>query len=376
MSDAPDAAAAAKPKPTPLPVKEGPSGFLVSSAPHLASGAKTQRIMFEVCAAMLPLLAAAVYFWGFAAILLTVVTIAGCLVAEAIGNAMRGVGQASLKDGSAIVTGMILAFSLPPAMAGKSTLYMALIGGIVAIALGKAVFGGLGNNLFNPAMVGRAFLMICFPAVMALWTPTRPMTADLKEQGVDTVTTATPLYQAAKVSEYTKKAAAEPEKKDEHLAHAAEYREQMAPVARLALGNVGGCVGETSALLALICGLYLVIRGVADWRQPLALLVVVVVFALLSNLINPDRFQGPLYHLTSGALMFGAFFIATDYVGAPVTPWGRLIFGAGVGLLVMLIRVFGTYPEGFMFAILIMNALTPLIERWTTPTPYGGHVQA
>ena len=135
-------------------------------------------------------------------------------------------------------------------------------------------------------------------------------------------------------------------------------------------------MGETSAFLALICGLWLVWRGIADWRQPLALLAVVIVFGLISHALAPDRFQGPLYHLTSGALMFGAFFIATDYVGAPVTPWGRLIFGAGVGLLVMLIRVFGTYPEGFMFAILIMNSVTPLIERWTTPTPFGGHVKA
>lgn len=153
-------------------------------------------------------------------------------------------------------------------------------------------------------------------------------------------------------------------------------REEMPTLWHLAIGNVGGCVGETSALLALICGLWLVIRGVADWRQPLALLAVVVLFALLTNWIHPDRFQGPLYHLTSGALMFGAFFIATDYVGAPVNPRGRLIFGAGVGLMIMVIRVFGTYPEGVMFAILIMNALTPLIERWTTPTPFGGHVPA
>jgi len=343
--------------------------------------------MFEVVAAMLPLLAIAVYFHRLSAVVLTVATVAGCLVAEAIGNKMRGRGRSSLGDGSAIVTGMILAFSLPPSI----NPYMAFIGGLIAIALGKAVFGGIGNNLFNPAMVGRAFLMMCFPAAMAMWTPTAPMmdqakqelaqaksvpVGELSQEDVDAITTATPLYQAAKVAEAVKKAAAEPEKKDKHLADAEKIRGEMPTMWQLAIGNVGGCAGETSALLALICGLWLVIRGIADWRQPLALLIVVAAFAGITNLIDPDRFQGPLYHLTSGAMMFGAFFIATDYVGAPVSPWGRLIFGAGVGLLVMLIRVFGTYPEGFMFAILIMNGLTPLIERWTTPTPFGGHVPA
>ncbi len=372
MSDTPDAV-----KPGSLPLKEaGPRSFLVSSPPHLAAGATTQRIMFEVCAAMVPLLAIATYFWGFSAILLTVVCVAGCLVAEAIGNWMRGHSQASLSDGSAVVTGMILAFSLPPAMATGGRLYMAFMGGLIAIALGKAVFGGIGNNIFNPAMVGRAFLMICFPAAMAMWVPTAPMKAELEKQGVDAVTTATPLYQAAKVSEYVSKAKAEPDKADEMLAQAEEVRGEMPGLWRLAIGNVGGCVGETSALLALICGLWLVVRGIADWRQPVALLLVVLAVAWLANLMAPDRFQGPMYHLTSGALMFGAFFIATDYVGAPVNPWGRLIFGAGVGLLIMVIRLFGTYPEGLMFAILIMNSLTPVIERMTTPKPFGGHVQA
>ena len=224
---------------------------------------------------------------------------------------------------------------------------MAFIGGMVAILLAKSVFGGLGQNLFNPAMVGRAFLMICFPAAMVSWTPTAPMVAD----GVDATTMATPLYAAAK-----------------HL--------DLPTLWDLLIGNVGGCIGETSALIALIGGLFLVFRGVADWRQPLALLLTVTIFASIAHWAAPDRFHGPLFHLTSGALMFGAFFIATDYVGAPVTPLGRWIFGVGVGVLVMVIRLFGAYPEGFMFSILIMNSLTPLIERWTAPTPLGGKVPA
>jgi electron transport complex protein RnfD len=238
---------------------------------------------------------------------------------------------------------VILAFSLPPSLHP----YMAFLGGVVAIALAKAVFGGLGQNLFNPAMVGRAFLMICFPAALVTWTPTAPM----QEAGVDAVSMATPLYAAAKDL-------------------------GLPPLRDLFLGNVGGCVGETSTLAALVGGLWLVFRRVADWRPVVGVLGSAAIFATIAHLINPGEYEGPLFHLTSGALMFGAFFIATDYVGAPLSPIGRLLFGAGVGLLVMLIRLFGAYPEGFMFAILIMNSLTPLIDRWTVPKPFGGHVAA
>jgi electron transport complex protein RnfD len=336
MSEAPSPA-----KAKPPPAAAGPD-LLVSAAPHLGAGATTRQIMFEVVFAMLPLFGFAIYFYRLQAVVLTAVTVAGCLVAEGLANKIRGRSVASLTDGSAIVTGMILAFSLPPSL----NPYMAFLGGVVAIVLAKAVFGGLGQNLFNPAMVGRAFLMICFPAAMVAWTAPAPLQA----AGVDATTMATPLYAAAKNLE-------------------------LPSLMDLSLGKVGGCVGETSALAAIIGGLYLVIRRIADWRQPVGVLASVAVFAGIAHAVN-DEFEGPLFHLTSGALMFGAFFIATDYVGAPVTPLGRLIFGVGVGALVMLIRLFGAYPEGFMFAILIMNALTPLIERWTVPTPFGGHATA
>jgi electron transport complex protein RnfD len=198
-------------------------------------------------------------------------------------------------------------------------------------------------------MVGRAFLMVCFPVALTTWAEPHTLA---RIGSVDAVTQATPLA-AAKF-------------------HTAE----LAGLWDLFLGRVPGCVGETSALAALIGGLYLVVRRVADWRPPVAMLGAALVFAAIAHWVAPERFAGPLYHLTSGALMFGAFFIATDYVGAPVTPRGRLIFGAGAGVLVMLIRLYGGYPEGVMYAILIMNALTPLIERWTMPTPFGGKVPA
>lgn len=326
--------------PPPAPASSART-FLVTAAPHLSDGVTTRRIMFEVVLAMAPMFVVAVWMFGVRAVWLTAATTAGGLAAEAVANRMRGRSQSSLGDGSAIVTGIILAFSLPPGL----RLYQAFIGGVVAIGLAKMVFGGLGQNLFNPAMVGRAFLMVCFPVALTTWV--EPGT--LKGIGVDAITQATPLA-AAKF-------------------HSAP----LASLTDLFFGRVGGCVGETSALAALVGGIYLLLRRVADWRQPLGMLGAATLFALIAHWAAPDRFAGPLYHLTSGALLFGAFFIATDYVGAPVTPTGRLIFGIGAGVLVMVIRLFGGYPEGVMYAILIMNALTPLIERWTMPQPYGGH---
>lgn len=321
-----------------------PDQFLVSSAPHLAAGRTTRGVMLDVVVGLLPLLVAAILFYRARAVWLTVITVAGCLATEAVANRMRRRALSSLLDGSAVVTGMILAFSLPP----KLPLYMALIGGVAAIGLGKAIFGGLGHNLFNPAMVGRAFLMICFPVAMTTWA--EPGT--LATIGVDAVTRATPLA-------------------------AAKFHNDILPgLWPLFIGRVGGCIGETSAAACLIGGAYLLIRRTADWRQPLAMLASATVFATIAHHFAPERCASPVYHLNSGALLFGALFIATDYVGAPITPLGRWIFGAGAGVLVMLIRVLGGYPEGLMYAILIMNALTPLIERWTVPTPFGGHATA
>jgi len=342
------------PSPTPqeTPKSKVPSEFLVSSAPHLSYGRTTRGVMFDVVLAMLPLLIAAVVFYRGRAIVLTVMTVAACLITEAIFNAARKQGQNSLWDGSAIVTGMILAFSLPP----KIPVYMAVVGGVVAIGLAKAVFGGLGHNLFNPAMVGRAFLMACFPVAMTTWA----QPGDLVTIGADAVTKATPLAAAKFQSD------------------------ALAKLSDLFLGNVGGCIGETSVLACLIGGIYLLLRGTANWRQPLGMFVGVTLFAILAHWmkwIDTDQFNGSLfrsvlYQLNSGALIFGAFFIVTDYVGAPLSPWGRLIFGFGAGILVMVIRLFGGYPEGVMYAVLIMNAMTPLIERWTVPEPFGGKVAA
>ena len=226
---------------TPLAEPKKPQQFLVSSAPHLADGATTQRIMFDVVLAMLPLLVAATLLFHGRAIVLTAVTVVACLATEAIANAIRKRPQSSLLDGSAIVTGMILAFSLPPAL----DLYMAAIGGVVAIALAKAIFGGLGQNLFNPAMVGRAFLMICFPAALGVWT--EPGTLHrVGDTSINGVTMATPLGASSSIQK--------------------GQEAELPTTANLFTGRVSGSLGETSALAALLGGLYLVFRRTADWR--------------------------------------------------------------------------------------------------------------
>ena len=385
--DLPEKKAAPPAKKPPAKTVVAAPAFLVSSSPHLADGATTRRIMFEVIAAMAPLFVMALYYFRSYVLLVSIPCVLGCLAAEAFANWMRGKSQTSLSDGSAILTGLILAFSLPPAL----NPYMSFLGGAVAILLAKAVFGGLGQNLFNPAMVGRAFLMICFPAALGMWT--EPGTLHMVgDPNVDGVTQATPLGVATEVAaaqsarirakELVAAAGTELERQDALETETTAIQNELEARSRLPhrwdryIGNVPGCVGETSALAALIGGLWLVFRRVADWRQPVALLATVWLFAVIAHMAAPETYQSPYFHLSTGALMFGAFFIATDYVGAPVNPRGRLIFGAGVGLLVMIIRLFGAYPEGFMFAILIMNALTPIIERMTTPTPFGGHVTA
>ncbi len=324
----------------PTPTPDARPDLLVDAAPHLAAGRTTRGIMLQVVVGLAPVLAASVWLYRVRALELTAVTVAACLLTEAAANRLRGRDLGSLADGSAVVTGMILAFSLPPLLPAS----MAFLGGVVAIGLGKMAFGGLGQNLFNPAMVGRAFLMACFPVAMTTWA--RPF--DLQPLGVDAVSGATPLA-------------------------AVKFGTGAVPgLWPLLVGDVGGSIGESSALAVLLGGAFLLLRRAADWRQPLGVLVGAGAFAAAAHALAPDRFVGLPIHLASGALMFGAFFIATDPVGCPLTPVGRLVFGLGVGVLAIVIRLFGGYPEGVMFAVLLMNAVTPLIERWTRPEPFGG----
>lgn len=319
----------------PPPAKPAPA-LSVAPGPHIASGAlTTRRMMLDVILAALPLLAVSVYLFRQYAVFQIAISVIGALAAERFFGWMRRRPN-TLGDLSAAVTGLILGLSLP----ASAPWYVGVIGAFAGIGFGKAVFGGLGQNIFNPAMVGRAFVMIAFPAALGASAYVAPTL------GVDAVTQATPLT-------------------------AFKMMGSVAALKPLFLGMTNGSIGETSALAALIGGAYLCWRGTAAWRIPAGGILALAILAGAADLTggSPWTFA---HHLSSGAFLFGAFFIATDPVSSPLTPKGQWIFGAGFGALVLLIRAFSGYPEGVMFSVLLMNSVAPLINRWTIPTPVGG----
>ena len=341
----------------------------VAPAPHAYDQAlTTRRMMLDVLIALLPVVGVALYVFRLYAAMHIGICIACCLAAEVLFHTVMRRKPLSIGDGSAAVTGLILALSLPAA----APWYVSALGAFVAIGIGKVLFGGLGQNIFNPAMVGRAFVLLAFAgAVGASGYKLAPLpdpsdkTAKpvgfLRRTASDTMTHATPLTVGKELAR--KLAEGKTPEKDE----------EMPSLVPLLLGNTNGSPGETSALACLVGGLYLLIRRTASWQIPAGVIGAVIVIGGLMHALGHPRFT-VLHHLLGGALLFGAFFIATDLVTSPLTPKGKLIFGVGVGALVMLIRTLSNYPEGVMFAVLLMNALVPLINRWTIPRPVGGPV--
>jgi electron transport complex protein RnfD len=311
--------------------------------------------MIDIIIALVPAIVAAGYFFRLRAVLLIGTCVIACTVTEWLFNLLRKKPN-SLDDFSAVVTGIILALSLPPHL----PVWAAVIGSCFAIGIGKMAFGGLGANVFNPAMVGRAFLTASFGVLMTTWTVPAPVDAKMPkvapENMIDTRTQATPLA-------WSKMAI-----KDENGADIYNERQFKATVT----GEVGGCLGETSAIALFIGGVYLLIRRAINFRIPLAVVGSAFIFALLCYLIDSDAYVQPFFHLTAGGLLIGAFFIATDPVTAPLTDKGMWIFGCGVGAITMVIRVFGEYPEGVMYSVLLMNAASPLIDRLCKKIPAGG----
>ena len=332
----------------------------VSPAPHISEPVSTRGVMIDVIIALVPAMAAAGYFFRSHAAILICTCVISCVVTEWICNLIRKKPN-SLGDFSAVVTGLIIALSVPPSL----PIWAAVIGSCFAIAIGKMVFGGLGANIFNPAMVGRAFLMVSFGMLMTTWTV--PATIDGKmakiapENMMDRFRTqATPLA-------WNKIAI-----QDKNGADLYNKKLFKATIR----GEVGGCLGETSAIALLIGGLYLLIRRTISFHIPLAVLLSGFVFAAIFYLVDSDAYIQPFFHLTAGGLLLGAFFIATDPVTAPLTRRGMWVFGIGVGTITMLIRIIGKYPEGVMFAVLLMNAVAPLIDRLCRRTPAGGKPSA
>ena len=319
----------------------------IAASPHLKHADSTERIMWSVVIALLPVIGGAVWFFGIGALLVVLTTtIAAVLTERAFGPG------GTLRDGSAAITGLLLGLTLPPGF----PMWMAFIGGAIAIGVGKLVFGGLGQNVFNPALIGRAFLQAAFPTAITTWpvvsqgwTSTYASNFAIpfaQANTADVITAATPLGLM-------------------------KFEQTATNAASLFMGSVGGSIGETSALLILIGGAYLAYKRYLDWRIPVSILATVAVFATLLHTIDAQKFADAPFMLFSGGLMLGAVYMATDMVTSPITHKGAWIFGIGIGLLVVLIRVWGGLPEGVMYAILLMNAVTPAINRLTQPRVFG-----
>jgi len=302
--------------------------LIVSSSPHIHDRESVPKIMLHVIIALIPAAAASIYFFGIRALWVMLVSIVTAILTEYIFLLLRKKDTSAVLDGSAFVTGLLLAMTLPPSI----NLSMVAIGSAVAIIIGKQVFGGFGGNVFNPALVGRAFLQAAFPIPMTTWVAN-------KASHVDAVSVATPLGGF----------------KFSHILTAHKD---------LFLGNVSGSLGETSALLLILGGLYLLARRYIDWRIPVGILTTVFIFDGILWLANSKKYPDPVFMLLAGGLMLGAWFMATDPVTSPVSPAGIWIYSAGIGILVVLIRLFGGMPEGVMYSILIMNAFVPLMDKY------------
>lgn len=306
--------------------------LIASSSPHIRSDENVTKVMLDVIVALIPALIFSVYLFGFDALKLTIFSIISAVVTEAICQKIMN-RPVSIGDLSAVVTGILLAFNLP----ASAPWWIPVIGSAFAIAIGKQAFGGLGNNFINPALVGRAMLLACWPTLMTGWVaPT----------GVDAIATATPLA----------------------MMKGAEISTVSTSLVDVFIGRIPGCLGETSALLLILGGLYLIYKKVISWRIPVAYIGTVAVIALVTE----GSVLGMAYHLFAGGLMLGAFFMATDYASCSVTPKGKIIYGIGAGILTMLFRELGANPEGVSYAILLMNVCAPLIDKFTSPKVFGG----
>ena len=321
--------------------------LIVSLSPHIHSGDSVKRNMYGVLIAMLPAFIVSLIYFGLGALIVTATSVAACVFFEwAINKFLLRSNEVTILDGSAVITGVLLAFNVP----SNLPIWIIILGALFAIGVGKMSFGGLGNNPFNPALAGRVFLLLSFPVQMTTWPAVGQMAAY-----ADATTTATPLALM------------------KGIANGAPDLtfDQLPSSLSLFLGNNAGSLGEVS-VIALLLGLaYMLWRKIITWHIPVSILGTVFVFAGAMHLYDPTLYASPITHLMTGGIMLGAVFMATDYVTSPMTHRGMLIYGFFIGALTIIIRLFGAYPEGMSFAILIMNAFTPLINMYCKPKRFG-----
>ena len=365
------------------------SKLVLSSSPHLHGAENVRRIMYRVLLALVPAAAAGIWFFGVQALWVILATMIFCVGAEALWCKLAGkpvVG--TISDCSAALTGLLLALNLPPG----TPLWACLVGAFLAIWLGKQVFGGLGNNPFNPALVARVGLLIAIPGIMTTWLPATGMTERYPEAAeffspqalaalkggekldtmtgappLDTITCATPLG----VASTTKKVLGRTPEAEMNFSKI----DNEALLWRYFWGQKGGCIGETSVIALLIGGLLLIAFNLINWRVPVCYIGTVAVITGVVHWFLPGVTPTPLFHILTGGLMLGAFFMATDMVTSPITGTGCVVFAIGCGVITSVIRIWGNYPEGVSFSILFMNALVPLIDRWCGRRPFGYEVK-
>lgn len=311
--------------------------LIASSSPHIRTEDTTQKIMLDVIVALLPALVASVFYYGFYSLVLVVLSVVAAVVTEAATQKIMK-KDVTISDLSAVVTGILVAYNVPP----STPWWIPVLGSAFAIAIAKQIFGGLGFNFINPALAGRAFLMASWPTHMTSGF-INPVTKIVSSATPDVVSSATPLA----------------------IMQGAEG--ELPSLINMLLGRIPGVLGETSSILLIVGGIYLIYRGVIKWIIPVVYIGTVAVLALFI-----DGGTLALYHVLGGGLILGAFFMATDYVTCPITDKGKIIYAAGAGILTMLIRKLGGYPEGVSYSILLMNIVTPLIDKYVTPKLFGG----
>ncbi|MBM3403653.1 MAG: RnfABCDGE type electron transport complex subunit D [Bacteroidetes bacterium] len=327
--------------------------LVLSGSPHIHGDQSVQKIMWGVVLALIPALLVSFWYFGLGAILITTVAVLSCLITEYLIQRLILKEQSTVSDGSAVITGILLALNVP----SNLPLWMIAVGSIVAIAIAKMSFGGLGKNPFNPALIGRVFLLISFPVAMTSW----PLPEANRWVLIDALTGPTSLG-------VIKEGLAKGETISQLMPEVPSYLNML-------IGNMGGSLGEVSALAILIGGLFMIFRRIITWHIPVTYILTVFVFTGIMYLIDPNLYADPVFHLLAGGLMLGAIFMATDMVTSPMSFTGMIIFGIGCGVLTVLIRIWAAYPEGVSFAILIMNAFVPLINKGFKPKKFGEEVK-
>lgn len=326
----------------------------ISGSPHVHGDNSVKGVMYGVVYAMIPAILASIYFFGLDSLKVMLVSVVACLLFEYLIQKYLIKGEVTITDGSALITGVLLAFNVP----SNLPVFVIIVGAFVSIVIAKMSFGGLGKNIFNPALVGRVFLLMSFPVEMTSWPIPKPL---FSGKVLDAITGPTPLGILKEGLDVGKSVS--------------ELSQQLPDYITELLGNHGGSLGEVSAIALLIGAAYMLFRKIITWHIPTSYLGSVIIFSGILWLINPELYINPLFHLVTGGMILGVFFMATDMVTTPMSPKGMIIFGLGAGIITMLIRIWGAYPEGVSFAILIMNAFVPLIDKGFKPKRFGERIK-